>query len=226
MTIKMVSGFVPIPGHPRSVEEYSKLGARLIQEVERPIALIEATVEECWLYRFLQWKPSLQGTCATADNPKKNSIAYHMVQHEKTEWLVAAAKNDPRADVFCWIDFGIFSVPGVTAAVIQEALRRAENERAIVIPGCWDKSPDVPELEVCWRFCGGFFVVPREYLMHFDAAVKKEAMDYITRTGVISWEVNTWARMELENEQLPIWHYKADHNQTMFTNYPEPHRAS
>ena len=34
-----------------------------------------------------------------------------------------------------------------------------------------------------------------------------------------SWEVNTLARVEQRYPNLPIWQYKADHDQTMFTNY-------
>lgn len=225
--IKIVTGFVPIPNHPRPIEEYAKLGEQLY-EVDHPTSFVHQNVETCWLFKFLQWKPQLNGVCAQADNPKKNTFPYHIVQHQKTEWLSDVAYMDPVPDVFAWIDWGIFSVPGVTAAVIYEFLRRAAHERAIVIPGCWDKPAslaDIPDLTPCWRFCGGLWVVPREYIMELDNAMKREAMEYITRTGIVSWEVNTLARVELKNPSLPIWHYKADHNETMFTNYPETHNA-
>ena len=74
-------------------------------------------------------------THSVADNPKKNSLAYHIVQAQKTEWLVCGAMVDPMADVFFWIDYGIFHVPGVTSHIIREFLKRANNEQTIAIPG-------------------------------------------------------------------------------------------
>ena len=42
---------------------------------------------------------------------------------------------DSFADIFVWIDYGIFHVPGVTVRIIEQFLRRVENEQAIAIPG-------------------------------------------------------------------------------------------
>lgn len=220
--IKIVTGFIPLIDSPKTVEKYAELGAKLLG-VGHPIALCEQDgTAECWLYKYLEFT-GIKPTCSVGDNTRKNTAGYHMVQHQKTLWMVHAAYRDPVPDVFVWIDFGIFGVPGITAAVIQEFLRKAEKEQGMSAPGCWAKGP-IDDKNPCWRFCGGVLVCHRRYLFELDMAVRMEAMCHIRETNNVSWEVNTWARAEKAG--LPLWWYPADHNETMFTNYPEPHHAT
>ena len=216
--ITAVTAFVPIPGHPRGADEYQRLGDRLLtMETKIPLLFAEGDVENCWLHRHLSDR-NKEFTHSTADNPAKNSIAYHIVQAQKTEWLVSASIVDPTADVFCWIDYGIFHVPGVTEKVIIDFLQRAENERLVSIPGCWNRDYTYDDNYPCWRFCGGVMLVPRAYIQAFDSEVQQEYRSWLHQTNNLSWEVNTWARVEKQHPNL-IWHYKADHNEQMFTNY-------
>src|SRR5215471_9474028 len=115
---RAVTGYVPIPGHPRSEAEYHRLGVQLVDNKKTIFA--EGTLQDCWLYDYLDDTYGMDTTKFThsiADNPKKNSLDYHIVQAQKTEWLVAAAKFDPFSKVFAWIDYGIFSIPGVTIEI-------------------------------------------------------------------------------------------------------------
>lgn len=218
--IKLVSGFCPIPGHPRSQREYSEL-ARNFGDVDGSIAVnYQDDVEELWLMKYLKWA-GVKVTHSEGDNPAKNTLIYHAVQHEKLRWMVMAADQIPQPDVFAWIDYGIFHVPGVTATVISEFVQRASREKTIVIPGCWDKQLPISDALPCWRFCGGLFVVPRKFLFDLQSAFQATAIKLIRENGHVSWEVNTLARVERDYPHLPIWWYNADHNQTMFTNYPE-----
>jgi hypothetical protein len=156
-----------------------------------------------------------------ADNPQKNSLAYHIVQAQKTEFLEVASYVDPLADVFVWIDYGIFHVPGVTREIIDTFLDRADSERAIAIPGCWEKD-QYPYFDhhPYWRFCGGVMVVPRRFIGPFNEAMKDQYISWLQETGNISWEVNTLARLEREDPGFPVWWYgPCDHNKTMFTKY-------
>lgn len=215
--ITAVTAFVPIPGHPRSEAEYHELGGRLLSmETKIPLLSAEGDLERCWLFRHLQHCPGF--THSVSDNPEKNSIAYHIVQAQKSEWLAAASFIDPTADVFCWIDYGIFHVPGVTEKVIVDFLERAENERLVTIPGCWDKDYIYDDTHPCWRFCGGVMLVPREHIQAFDEEMQTEYRRWLYQTGNLSWEVNTLARVEKRHPDW-IWWYKADHNQSLFTNY-------
>ncbi len=231
MNVQVVTGFVPIEAHPRSPEEYEKLIEKLIEIVpliDNPIYFMQHPIDQCWLFRYLQWS-KLSPTHSVADNPKKNTLGYHIVQHQKTSWLCAAAIAKPQMDIFVWIDAGIHSVPGITNEVIAEAINRAREEKTIVIPGCWNKgvANDVPDSQVNWRFCGGFFVVPRQYLLDLDGALRVETMRHLRETNNLSWEVNTLQRLERNpTVPLPIWWYKADHDASLFRNYPKAHHAS
>jgi hypothetical protein len=222
--ISVVSAYVPIAEHPRSRDEFYQLGCQLL-EIKHRVLFSRATVEECWLHDYLAHEFMPDGgkfTYSVADNPQKNSLNYHIVMAQKTEWLEAAAAIDLAADVFVWIDFGICHVPGVTPQIIDDFLDRAEGEQAIAIPGCWNKDDVNHQYDdrwPCWRFCGGVMVVPRQFVRKFNIAMKLEYTRWLKETGNISWEVNTLARLEQRDEHFPVWWYEADHNQTLFTNY-------
>lgn len=221
--IKLITGFIPIPNHPRSTAEYVKLGRNFL-DVKNDVAVYNQHLGHCWMSKYLSWRGT-KVEHSEGDNPKKNSLAYHAVQHQKVEFMLDAAYRDPAPEVFAWIDYGIFHIPGVTAAVIDAFAERAANEKAIAIPGCWPKPDVVTDDAPCWRFCGGLLVCPRKYLFELDAAIKADVMDQVNRRNHVSWDVNTLARVE-QNTKLPFWWYPADHNATMFTNYQENGHAS
>ncbi len=220
--ITVVTAFVPIPGHPRSEADYYALGSHLTA-INKQVLAAKGDLEHCWLYQHLLdhfEMDTSKFSYSIADNPQKNSLAYHIIQAQKTEWLDIATDMDPVSDVFVWIDYGIFHVPGVTAAVIEAFLERADSEQAIAIPGCWQKdqypyNDDWPY----WRFCGGVMVVPRKFVSPFNVAMKREYVRWLDENKNISWDVNTLARLEQQDLDFPVWWYGAGHDQTLFTNY-------
>jgi hypothetical protein len=215
--IRVVSAYVPIEGHPRSEAEYDKLGEPLLN-LKHKVFFAKGDLERCWLHKYLADKKRV--TWSTADNPMKNTLAYHIVQAQKTTWLEIGSICDPQADVFVWIDYGIFHIPGVTQEIVEAFLDRAENERAIAIPGCWNKNQfEYRDDQPCWRFCGGVMVVPREYVQPFNLFMQDEYVRWFKQTGNISWDVNTLARLEARDDMAPLWWYKANHDHTLFTNY-------
>jgi hypothetical protein len=161
--ILAVTGFVPIPGHPRSVEEYLRLGEKLLGS-DIPILTMRSELEGCWLYQHLAERGG-STTWSVDNNPRKNTLAYHCVQAQKTEWLAAAEDHLPKwcqlPDVLVWIDFGIYNIPGITPRILQDFLRRADGEQAICIPGCWPKKQNHDDRYPNWRFCGGTLIMPR-----------------------------------------------------------------
>ena len=219
--IALVTGFVPLPNHPRSEAEYRKLGERLrdlpFTKREATCLMVEMRLEHCWLHQFLKWRGG-EITWSVSDNPRKNTLDYLCVQAQKAEFLSEAARGFERADVFVWVDFGIFHLPGMTEEIIVDFARRAKHETMITIPGCWDRSYEYNDDHPCWRFCGGVMIVPRQFIFEFEVAWKMEYMRWINETNRLSWEVNTLARMEQRGYCLLNW-FKADHNVTMFTNY-------
>lgn len=218
--VKVVTGYVPIAGHPRPVAEYGALGEQLAAAV-CPVAPIKAhytKLEDCWLWRALEKWTRIKH--AEGDNAAKNTLAYHCVNHQKTEWLAIEAIDDPEPDVFVWIDYGIFHVPGITVASIMAFLSKVAqvNDENIYIPGCWGPDYSVADDMPCWRFCGGVMIVPRSQAPILDKEYKIKTLKNIKRTKMVTWEVNDLARLE-RYTHLPIKWYQANHNETIFDGF-------
>jgi hypothetical protein len=213
MKAKLVTAFVPIPNHPRTAAEYGALGEKLGGVPVRKKCFYN-TLDDCWLPKYINALP-FNPRSMVDDNPAKNSLAYHSVQHQKTSWLVQAADEDREADILVWVDYGIFRLPGVTNQVIYEFMEKIDD-KAIYIPGCWDRPVAVEAAKPCWRFCGSVIAVPRRMVDAFDFSCRVAARKHISSTKTVEWEVNTWARVEQMGKQKIHW-YKADHDATLFT---------
>ena len=217
MRARLVTGYIPLPGQPRSAATYGELGERLGGVPVRKKAFYQR-VEETWLRRFLATLP-VTPRHSEGDNPAKNNVLYHCVQHQKSEWLLAAAREYPDEDVMVWVDYGIFHQPGINNQAIFEFMERVQDD-AIYAPGCWDRPAFVESAYPCWRFCGSVLAVPVRLAERFHFACASTAMRHIRVTNNVEWEVNTWARLEKKDKRLPIRWYKADHDVTQFTNLP------
>lgn len=227
MKVKLITGYSPIPNHPRTADEYGKLGDNFRKITKVPIKAFYTQPNSLWMNKLV-WEAPFEPTISAGDNPKKNTLGYHAVNHQKTEWLLRGMLEDPGFDAYVWVDYGICHLPGVTAELIEDfALRIGKNDFAI--PGCWGKPghmDDVVDDYPSWRFCGSVLVVPREHVLAFDAAVKLSTTRHLQRYRRVSWEVNTWARVENRHPALPIRWYKADHDHTLFSNYEAPNDAA
>lgn len=222
MKVKIITGYTPIPGHPRTAEEYGKLGEQLFRHVEAPVKAFYTRLQACWLYRDI-YARNFKVKHYEGDNPEKNTLEYHIVQHQKSEWLYAGALMDEtEADTFIWMDYGIAHQPGVTPDVVNAFLKKvAKNDFAI--PGAWPNTDGPVEMQnPCWRFLGSMMIVPRQHIATFDSEMKAAARRQLKNTHRLSWEVNTLSRVE-RLKRLPIRWYQADHNETQFTNYEAPH---
>jgi|SRR6185312_2707420 len=218
MRVKLVTGYVPIPGHPRTAAEYGELGERL-SGVPIPKKAFYMRVEDTWLWKHVHSLDYIP-TVSEHDNSAKNTLAYHAVNHQKSSWLVAAADDDPDADVLVWIDYGIFRLPGVNNQSIYEFVQRLDDKK-IYAPGCQGEPAAVESSYPCWRFCGSMIAVPKKLVDQFDYAVRVAARRHIAKTLNVEWEVNTWARVE-KRHRLPVEVYMADHNVSMFDNFRRP----
>lgn len=219
--VRVVTAYVPIENHTRTAAEYGKLSEQLISALGdfKPIVFLKDTVRHLWMTPFVEKLVTNghQVRHSEGDNPQKNSIEYHAVQHNKFEWLERALKRDTEADVFVWMDIGAMRLPGFDGTVLTEFLRRV-RKNDLAIPGCWEKQ-DVTDYYPCWRFCGTLFVVPRHDVLPLNAAFKAITRLYTRASRNVSWEVNDLARMELANVGPKIRWYPADHNATMLTRY-------
>ncbi len=221
--VKIVTGYIDIPNHPRGPNDYRDLGAKLLEAVDGYEALVfdspDQSPGQTWLANVLKGLPNI--THSVADNPEKNTLPYHCVQHQKFGWLAAAKEQDTEdpSQMYVWIDYGLMHVPGVTAAVIRKYLERVSDYGgAVTMPGCWPKG-EVPHDRPCWRFCGGLMAVPSSLVKIFTRSAMGVAVRQIMATRNVEWEVNTLARLEALDE-VPMTWYKADHNETMFSAAP------
>lgn len=217
MRAKLVTGYVPIAGHPRGPTEYGALGEKLGGVPVRKKAFYDQ-VQNLWMTKFLRELPFVP-KATEYDNPEKNTLPYHIVNHEKTAWLAQAAAEDLDCDVVVWVDYGIFRLPGICNEAIHRFMASVDDQ-AIYAPGCWN-APDVIESSFpCWRFCGSVLSVPARLASEFDAACRAEARQHIRATKNVEFEVNTWARVEKRRKyKFPIRWYEADHDVSMFTNF-------
>lgn len=216
-TIQVVTGYVPIQSHPRVASEYGALGEKMFGPLAQKGVMVTPfyeTLGECWMWRACQMVKKLSHS--VGDNPAKNTLAYHCVQHQKFAWLLKAAIKFPMADTLVWMDYGIAHVPGVTPEVVSNFLDRIQPDD-FAIPGCWRREQMIlNDFFPCWRFCGGVIVLPRNRVHKVYKTIKRTVLNHIQRTGNVTWEVNTLAEAE---PQLPVRWYQADHNETMFTGY-------
>lgn len=217
MRLELVTGYVPIQGHPRTAKEYGELGEDLFGKLRGDFVIhpFYEKVPETWLCKLIQ-KLGIDVTHSAGDNPAKNTLAYHCVNHQKFGWLLKAAMNNPVPKTFVWMDYGIGHVPGVTVDVVNDFMASVRDDD-LAIPGCWDIPYMTNDYFPCWRFCGGLMIVPRQKIHKLYKAVKAEVTRHIKKTGNVTWEVNSLAATELQGP--PIRWYYADHNQTMFSNY-------
>lgn len=216
MNVRLVTAYVPIADHPRGPSEYGTLGEKLGGVPVRKKAFYDQ-VQNLWMSKFLR-SLDFMPRASEGDNPNKNSLAYHAVNHEKTTWLKQAADEYPDADVVCWVDYGIFRLPGVNNESITKFINSLDDKH-IYAPGCWLPGP-VESAAPCWRFCGSVLAVPTKLIHAFDFECRSKARQHIEATRNVEWEVNTWARVEAGKRQFPIKWYRADHNVRMFTDCP------
>lgn len=213
MKTRLVTAYVPIPNHPRTAGEYGELGEKL-SGVPVPKKAFYNKVSELWLRKYIDKLPFIPRASAW-DNPEKNTLDYHIVNHQKTTWLVQAANEYPDDDILVWVDYGIFRLPGVTNQAIYEFVERIDDKK-IYVPGCWDKPVIIESSFPNWRFCGSMIAVPRRYVDQLDYECRVAARQHVSATKNVDWEVNTWARVEAKTK-LPFHWYKADHDVSLFT---------
>lgn len=216
VSVQVVTGYIPLPTHPRSAKKYGELG-EWMRNIKAPVRPFYGVLSSCWLYDLIRCAP-FEPTWSEGDNPQKNSLGYHIVNHQKFQWLFDAARMDEGPDVFVWMDYGIRHILGDDATeVVNDFISRVRVEDAIAIPGCWRKG-EVNDAIPCWRFCGGLIVAPRKLVQPLKNLIQAITMLHLNVTKNVTWEVNTLARAE-QTGKVPIRWYGADHNDSMFKNY-------
>lgn len=153
-------------------------------------------------------------------NPDKDTKEYILLMNAKTEFLKIAIENNPFGSThYAWIDFNIFHIFAGREKIVLELLqglsKRTMAPYFLTLPGCWGKE-HVHEAylmnDICWRFCGGFFIGSASRVLEFHKCYTDYFEDFLRTKRKLIWEVNFWAYLELAHGLSVIW-YPADHNE-------------
>lgn len=150
-------------------------------------------------------------------NPTKDTLEYIALMNTKVEmiWRCVPYSSETIQN-YVWIDAGItkiFKEPLDNNQSILKLLQYNVEFQRIQIPGCWGRRDSVSLDIIHWRFCGGFFILPRALVSTFQTLSETSLSEFCLK-GKIAWEVNVWAHIELEHPELFEW-YAADHNNSI-----------
>ena len=159
----------------------------------------------------------------------KDTFDYMCYQHSKVEFMFqATAQNFFRTEFFAWCDYDMMKNFNVSKTlkhiytnglVVQDDLKHYQ----IYFPGCWDFRLLSIEAEICdqicWRFCGGFFLGTLESIVHLHTMYLAHFDTFLQTYQTMVWDVNFWAYLEQEKGWNPIV-YKANHDASLVDNFP------
>jgi hypothetical protein len=174
------------------------------------------------LYTFATYK-TLEKTSQLPSirNPEKDTKLYMILMNMKPECL-ELARLKTYANHYVWIDAGIVKILS-SPSVLETACKRLTaplRDDALFIPGCWFQQP-VDHDRIHWRFCGGFCIVPHDYVTQFFIRSLRMCAQIAEEEDKAVWEVNVWASIE---HLLPIQWAPGDHTDAIFRgidNYVE-----
>ena len=148
----------------------------------------------------------------------KDNIKFHILMNSKI-YLVKLASTYVKADLYTWVDFGIFKITNESWYwSFERNLSKLSKSDKIIIPGGFEASKFLPECismtRVFWRFLGGIFVCPKELIDVFNEENDKIIYPML-KERKLTWEVNIWCNIEWNAKNI-IRYFKADHNSHMW----------
>ena len=205
---------------------------RLLSQIQAPIVVFtdrhvpfecptNCIIVQQTLESFQTYSHSLHAPARLphARNAEKDTREFMALMNTKVEMVWRALPYFPdtaQLTHIAWIDAGILKITK-DAARVKNAFAAHQRApwplRSVAVPGCW-AAPCAPSSDsICWRFCGGFFVIPTSLLAPFYKAVT-DMLEAWLRAGHLAWEVNVWAALEWKEAAWFTW-WGADHNETM-----------
>lgn len=223
--VKVVTAYVPLPVKHLNREQYRHLGDRLVRACgeDRIRVFYDFPVEDCWAYSYRDLPPA-QPVAGDRYATPGDFVLSNIVQHQRTTWARLAAEEDPDANVFVWLDYGILKQGGftgrpVTEELVTEFLDRVERHKFtdVPFPGIWPKG-EISDTGDNWRFVGSTHIWPREYLDIIDLMYKTECRRFIERTQTVSNDLPIWAHTEAR-WPIPFRMYPGNHDATQLTGF-------
>jgi hypothetical protein len=154
-------------------------------------------------------------TVPPSNNPQKDTVAYHIVQNAKIEFVQRASRLHISSH-FAWIDFNICQMFRTIPETIAYLRNNMEARPGLYMPGCWPKGYGQDSLfqTISWRFCGSFFIGDVESIRALYMVYRNLFKRIVTMSTILTWEVNIWHYMEIHGHFQPIW-YPADHTDSI-----------
>lgn len=180
------------------------------------VKVIGLPLQEVELYQIAM---GYTGELPSGRTPAKDTKEFYGLMNSKIEFVKRAAALFP-ADKYMWIDFGICKIFKNTERVLAK-LGELETRpfTKMYLPGCWSFGRSMSVEGINWRYCGGFFVIPADFIIRFFDHSRAVLRDFCTMPQYkLTWETNVWTVIEMcaERENM-VWFF-ADHNDTMVLN--------
>lgn len=186
---------------------------RFIPKVEN-IKKILLPLNDIDIYRSICEMPNI--IFPECRSVSKDTIEYYALMVCKVYFMkLAYEMNLIETPYMAWIDAGSFKlfkdVENAERRLVHYRLKPGINK--IVIPGGWNRR-DIPLERVSWRFLGTFFISPATDIILNFWSYMNEVMCPLLERGLIVWEINYWALVELKYPDLFHW-YQGDHNDSL-----------
>lgn len=165
---------------------------------------------------------SYQGTLPAHRTPQKDTKEFYALMNSKMEMIHRALEHTDAETLF-WMDYGILKIVKYKERFLnklQEVIQTRFSK--LTIPGCWSFGRTLHVDSIHWRFCGGFFAMPRSLATRFYEHSVCVLRDFCTLPQYkLTWETNVWTVIESCAERENIAWYFADHNDTILLNIQE-----
>lgn len=173
-------------------------------------------------FRLYQQAMSFTGQLPAHRTPQKDTKEFYALMNTKMEFIHKAMEHT-EDETLIWIDYGILKIVKQKERFLQ-TLKDVNETRfpKLTLPGCWSYGRTLHVDSIHWRFCGGFFVMPRSLAERFYQHSVCVLRDFCTLPQYkLTWETNVWTIIECCAERENMEWYFADHNDTIVVNIRE-----
>lgn len=176
------------------------------------------------LTEFTLYKQAMtyEGALPVNRTPQKDTKEFYALMNTKMEFIQRALQYT-QDETLIWLDYGILKIVKNQERFLDK-LREVNTTRfhKLTLPGCWGFGQALHVDSIHWRFCGGFFVMPRALATIFYEHSYNVLRDFCRLPQYkLTWETNVWTVIEACAERGRIDWYFADHNDTIVLNIQE-----
>lgn len=183
------------------------------------VKVVGIPLNEFKLYRIAM---TYSGSLPVNRTPEKDTKEFYGLMNTKMEFIKKATEYTEDSTLI-WMDYGILKIVKNQERFLNK-LKEVNDTKftKLTMPGCWSFGRPLHVDTIHWRFCGGFFVMPRHHAERFYAHSECVLRDFTTQPQYrLTWETNVWTVIESCAERDNIDWYFADHNDTIVLNIQE-----